>query len=197
MIVEPCWNACVCYRFAASGTSMLHKLRVDGGGGIRGCRFRQGLGKLVGRRPLQAARQCATCSRFSDFEHRGNRAIVHAKTGKSFQPKYQRKPDAQSAAGGVTSSANDVARWLSLLLQNGNFEGRQYRPSGALIPAMTAQVISVLPFSRCKAQPVRYGFRASESRRRAGQDQLIPEPSRWVPGLITRSSPRPGLELSC
>jgi CubicO group peptidase (beta-lactamase class C family) len=74
----------------------------------------------------------ATSSRFADFEKRPNRAFGHVKVGDGFQPKYQRLPDPESPAGGVSSSASDLARWLALVLQNGKFEGRQ------IIPAVTA-----------------------------------------------------------
>ena len=80
----------------------------------------------------------ATSSRFADFEKRPNRALGHVKVGDGFQPKYQRLPDAESPAGGVSSSANDLARWMALVLQNGTFEGRQIIPAEALLPAVTA-----------------------------------------------------------
>ena len=56
----------------------------------------------------------ATSSRFADFEKRPNRALGHVKVGEGFQAKYRRLPDPQSPAGGVSSSANDVARWMAL-----------------------------------------------------------------------------------
>ena len=54
------------------------------------------------------------------------------KVGDGFQPKYQRLPDPQSPAGGVSSSVNDLARWVAMVLQNGKFEGRQIIPADAL-----------------------------------------------------------------
>jgi CubicO group peptidase (beta-lactamase class C family) len=85
----------------------------------------------------------STSSRFADFEHRSNRAVGHVRTGDgSFQPKYQRQPDAQSPAGGVSSSANDMARWMSMVLQNGEFEGRRIVAAKPLLEAITPQVIS-------------------------------------------------------
>jgi CubicO group peptidase (beta-lactamase class C family) len=36
-----------------------------------------------------------------------------------------RRPDAQSAAGGVSSTVRDMARWMVMLLDEGRFEGRQ------------------------------------------------------------------------
>ncbi|WP_425908398.1 serine hydrolase [Nitrobacter sp. TKz-YC02] len=99
----------------------------------------------------------ATSSRFADFEKQTNHAIGHVKAGNGFQPKYQRRPDAQSAAGGVSSSANDLARWLALVLQNGEFEGRQIISADALLPAMTAEVVSIHSPS-ADARPSLYGY---------------------------------------
>ena len=99
----------------------------------------------------------ATSSRFADFERRPNRAFGHVKVGEGFQPKYQRLPDPQSPAGGISSSANDLARWMALVLQNGKFEGRQIIPSDALLPAVTAEIISTHS-SAVDARPSFYGY---------------------------------------
>lgn len=84
----------------------------------------------------------ATSSRFADFEKRENRAVNHARIDGAFRAKYQRRPDAQSPAGGVSSSVNDMARWLAMLTQGGRFEGREVIDAKALLQAMTAQTIS-------------------------------------------------------
>jgi CubicO group peptidase (beta-lactamase class C family) len=99
----------------------------------------------------------STSSRFADFEKQFNRAVGHVKVGNGFQPKYQRLPDAQSPAGGVSSSANDLARWMTMVLQNGKFEGRQIIPADALLPAVTAEIISTHS-SAVDARPSFYGY---------------------------------------
>jgi CubicO group peptidase (beta-lactamase class C family) len=83
-----------------------------------------------------------TSSRFSDFIDRANHAVGHMRVGDAFEPKYQRQPDAQSPAGGVSSSARDMARWMALVLQGGMYEGRRIVPADALLPAMTAEIVS-------------------------------------------------------
>jgi CubicO group peptidase (beta-lactamase class C family) len=45
-----------------------------------------------------------------------NRATIHAKVGDSFQALYERNPDAQSPAGGISSNVNDLAKWMQLIL---------------------------------------------------------------------------------
>jgi CubicO group peptidase (beta-lactamase class C family) len=85
----------------------------------------------------------STSSRFADFEQRTNRAVGHVRNpaGK-FEVKYQRQPDAQSPAGGVSSSARDMARWMSMVLQGGVYDGKPIVDAGALLPAVTAEIIS-------------------------------------------------------
>lgn len=98
-----------------------------------------------------------TSSRFADFEAQANRASGHVRTAEGYQPKYQRRPDEQSPAGGVSSTANDLARWMIMMLDEGQFEGRQIIPADALLPAMTAQAISS-PAGSVDARPGFYGY---------------------------------------
>jgi CubicO group peptidase (beta-lactamase class C family) len=107
-------------------------------------------------RPLHMDR---TSSRFADFEKRPNRAYGHVKSGGAYQPKYQRQPDAQSPAGGVSSSANDMAQWLAMLIDNGNVQGQPLIPAAALLPAITPQVISrAATAPTVRADMYGYGF---------------------------------------
>lgn len=84
----------------------------------------------------------STSSRFADFIGRPNRAAGHVLINGQYEAKYQRQPDAQSPAGGVSSSANDMARWVSMVLQGGMFEGKRIIAADALLPAITAQIVS-------------------------------------------------------
>lgn len=85
----------------------------------------------------------ATSSRYADFTGRPNRAATHVKVGDGYQPRYHRDPDAQSPAGGVSSSVNDMARWLAMVLADGSFDGTQIIAPEALLQAITPQVISI------------------------------------------------------
>lgn len=98
-----------------------------------------------------------TSSRFADFANRPNRAAPHVKVGARYETKFQRQPDAQSPAGGVSSSVRDLARWMTMVMQNGTFAGRQIIPSDALLPAITAQTISSPSFA-VDARPGMYGY---------------------------------------
>ncbi|MFW0789064.1 serine hydrolase [Gordonia sp. CPCC 205333] len=81
----------------------------------------------------------STSARYDDFLTRPNRAVLHAKIDGRFQPLYQRDADAQAPAGGVSSNVKDLARWMTLLLAGGKYEGRQVIPADALLEAMTPQ----------------------------------------------------------
>ncbi|MGR7993731.1 serine hydrolase [Xanthobacter sp. ZOL 2024] len=98
----------------------------------------------------------ATSSRFSDFMARANRAVPHVHEKEVFVAKYQRQPDAQSPAGGVSSSARDMGRWLAFVLGNGTVDGHEIAPASALLPAITAQIISA-PSATPTARPSFYG----------------------------------------
>lgn len=96
----------------------------------------------------------STSARFADFEKRSNRATPHVKVGVRFEPKYQRKPDAQAPAGGVSSSVNDLARWLAMVTQGGAVEGRAFIDAKTLLPAMSPQAFS----ARASTFTARSGF---------------------------------------
>jgi CubicO group peptidase (beta-lactamase class C family) len=96
----------------------------------------------------------ATSSRFGDYAARDNRAFLHVRTASGFEPKYQRQPDAQSPAGGVSSNVRDLARWMAMVLDGGSYDGREIVARDALLPAITPQIVS----SRAYAADARAGF---------------------------------------
>lgn len=112
------------------------------------------LAEAVLYRPLGMT---STSSRFADFEQRPDRAVGHVKVGNGYEPKYQRQPDAQSPAGGVSSSVNDLARWMAMILQNGEFDGKRIITEDALLPAIRAEMISS-PSYAADARPGFYGY---------------------------------------
>ena len=56
---------------------------------------------------------------------RKNKALGHVQVDGKWVQKFKRDPDAQSPAGGVSASVNDVAKWMRLQLANGKFDGKQ------------------------------------------------------------------------
>jgi len=85
----------------------------------------------------------STSSRFSDFNALQNKALGHVLQDGKWVQKFRRQPDAQSPAGGVSSSVNDMAKWMRLQLANGKFDGKQIVDEKALVethhPAMLTQ----------------------------------------------------------
>src|SRR5690606_3478733 len=90
--------------------------------------------------------------------------VTHVKVNGSYVHGQERDPDAQSPAGGVSSSVNDMARWLSFLLAGGSYGGRQIVDPAALLPAISPQMISGAPANPDeRAGFYGYGFNVSTS----------------------------------
>jgi len=58
----------------------------------------------------------STSSRYVDFMARRNKALGHVLVDGKWTQKFKRDPDAQSPTGGVSSSVNDLTKWLQLQL---------------------------------------------------------------------------------
>lgn len=95
-------------------------------------------------------------SRLSDFLARTNRARGHVWMDGRWVAKYQRKPDAQSPAGGASSSVNDMAQWMRLHLNGGTFNGQPIVSVEAL--AETYRPHMVTEPQPTKAAAERYGL---------------------------------------
>src|SRR6266480_585540 len=98
----------------------------------------------------------STSSRYADFVARPNKALGHVLADGKWVPKFKRNPDAQSPAGGVSSSVNDVAKWLRLQLGNGKFDGKQIVDEKALTE--THQPNMLTGFSPFTGLPSFYGL---------------------------------------
>jgi CubicO group peptidase (beta-lactamase class C family) len=98
----------------------------------------------------------STSSRYADFIARRNKALGHVLVGGKWVQKFKRDPDAQSPAGGVSSSVNDVAKWMRLQLANGKFEGKQIVNEKAL--AETHHPHMLTGFSPFTGLPSFYGL---------------------------------------
>jgi CubicO group peptidase (beta-lactamase class C family) len=81
-------------------------------------------------------------SRHADFLTKENRAHLHVLVNGKWLAKYDRDPDAQSPAGGVSSSVRDLAQWLRLCLGGGKIDGRQVVNQETLPEMFRPQVIS-------------------------------------------------------
>ncbi|GAA1458672.1 serine hydrolase [Williamsia maris] len=88
----------------------------------------------------------STSSRYSDFISRPDHAIGHIKIDGKWAPTtFQREPDAQSPAGGVSSSVNDMSHWLEMMLGDGTYQGRQIVSPESMVPAISPEIVSNPP----------------------------------------------------
>ncbi|MGF2951204.1 serine hydrolase, partial [Mycobacterium sp. THU-M116] len=113
----------------------------------------------------------STSSRYADFLARPDHAVGHVKVGDTWEPRFQRDPDPQSAAGGVSSSVHDMARWLTMLLANGTYAGQRTTSPEALLPAITPQVVSI-PATNPKARTGFYGHGFNVTVSSSGRTEL-------------------------
>jgi len=86
-----------------------------------------------------------TSSRYADFENAENRAPGHVLVNGKWVAKYKRQPDAESPAGGVSSTVRDLTQWMRLQLGNGMFEGSPIIDSKALSETHIPQMVSRPP----------------------------------------------------
>lgn len=85
----------------------------------------------------------STSSRFSDYENRTNKAALHVMIdGQPFN-RFVREADAEAPAGGVSSSARDLAKWVRLQLDQGKWNGKQLIDANALAETHKPQVCRV------------------------------------------------------
>lgn len=84
--------------------------------------------------------------RYSDFAAQENRASLHVRAANGeWVPKFDRKPDPQSPAGGASASIDDVARFMRLQLGGGSFEGKPVIDPAALAVTHAPHAMPALP----------------------------------------------------
>jgi CubicO group peptidase (beta-lactamase class C family) len=87
----------------------------------------------------------STSSHYEDFAASDNRAFLHVRKDGKWNSESVRNADAQSPAGGVSSSVKDVAKWMRLQLNDGTFNGKQVVASAPLAETHRPQIISHAP----------------------------------------------------
>ncbi|MFE6816150.1 serine hydrolase [Streptomyces sp. NPDC057677] len=96
-----------------------------------------------------------TSSSFQDFVSNPDRAHGHVKQADgTWKAQFVRDPDAQSPAGGVSSSARDMAVWLRLQLANGTLDGKRIVAEDALDLTHHPEAVAV----PARAPAARTGF---------------------------------------
>ena len=97
-----------------------------------------------------------TSSRYADFLVRSNKALGHVQENGKWVQKYKRDPDTESPAGGVSSSVNDLAKWMRLQLADGQFDGKRIVDEKALSVTRSPQILT--GFSPLDGLPTFYGL---------------------------------------
>lgn len=98
----------------------------------------------------------STSSQYSDFVACKNRAFGHVLTDGKWVAKYKRDPDTESPAGGVSSSVNDLAKWMRLQLGDGKFNGNQIIAADAVAETHDRHMLT--GFSPLTGLPGFYGL---------------------------------------
>jgi CubicO group peptidase (beta-lactamase class C family) len=84
----------------------------------------------------------STSSRFDEYMARPDRAVGHIHVDGRYEPDYVRDAQAEAPAGGVSSSVNDMTKWLTMMLANGSYDGKTIVEEKALLPAITPQSVA-------------------------------------------------------
>ena len=98
----------------------------------------------------------STSSRYADFIARTNKALGHVRENGKWVQKYKRDPDAESPAGGVSSSVNDLEKWMRLQLADGQLDGKPLVDEKALSVTHSPQMLT--GFSPLTGLPTFYGL---------------------------------------
>jgi CubicO group peptidase (beta-lactamase class C family) len=114
--------------------------------------------KLIEEKLYKPLGMKSTSSRYADVEAARNRAYLHVCIDGKWAAKLKQDDDAQSPAGGVSSSARDLAQWMRLQLGNGKFEGRQIIDADALAETHRPMIVSKPPANPSKDRATCYGL---------------------------------------
>ncbi|MFI2435820.1 serine hydrolase [Streptomyces sp. NPDC018693] len=87
----------------------------------------------------------STSSSFADYEKAKNKAAPHVKSGDTWRAEQVRDADAQSPAGGASSTVRDMTKWMRLQMDNGKFGGRQLIDADALEQTHLPHILSSPP----------------------------------------------------
>ncbi|MGW5850708.1 serine hydrolase [Streptomyces sp. NPDC055254] len=102
--------------------------------------------KLAADTLFKPAGMTRTSTEFSAFTDSPDRAATHVKNPDgTWSPRFVRDPDAQAPAGGVSSTARDMSRWLRLQLAGGTLDGKRIVPAETLARTHRPEIVSQPP----------------------------------------------------
>lgn len=135
----------------------------------------------------------STSARYDDYLAREDRAEINALIDGTFEARFERDPDPESPAGGVSSSVVDLAKWMQLVLADGELEGEAFIAPEALLPAISGQIVSARP-SAPDQRGGAYGYGFNVGTAVDGQP-TISHSGAFILGAGTNYRMLPGLDL--
>lgn len=84
----------------------------------------------------------SSSARHDDFLAQENRASTHILINDTFEALFERNPDPQSPAGGVSSNVIDMAKWMNMVLAQGELKNATYINSADILAATTGQMVT-------------------------------------------------------
>lgn len=87
----------------------------------------------------------SSSARSADYRARPDRATGHIRVGGSWQIGPGRDPDAQAPAGGISSTVEDLSRWIRLQLAGGELDGTRIVAEEALAETHTPHILRTPP----------------------------------------------------
>ncbi|MFD9304881.1 serine hydrolase [Streptomyces sp. NPDC060048] len=99
--------------------------------------------KLADDTLFKPAGMMRTSTEFSAFDTAPDHAATHVRNPDgTWSPRFVRDPDAQAPAGGVSSTAGDMARWMRLQLGDGMLDGKRIVPADTLARTHVPEIVS-------------------------------------------------------
>lgn len=91
---------------------------------------------------FEPAGMTSTSFSYDDFLAEPDTATLHVKIDGEFTPGFERTPDPQAPAGGLSSNVTDMNRWLLLQLDEGQLDGEQIINAEALAETKRSHINS-------------------------------------------------------
>ncbi|WP_328740346.1 serine hydrolase [Streptomyces erythrochromogenes] len=99
--------------------------------------------KLSEDKLFKPAGMTRTSTEFAAYAESPDRAWGHVRNPDgTWSPRYVRDADAQTPAGGASSTVRDMSRWLRLHLDTGSLDGKRIVPADALARTYQPEVVS-------------------------------------------------------
>lgn len=137
-----------------------------------------------------------TTSSFAEYTADPNHAVGHRVIDGQWRvTPEQLNDDIATAAGGVASSAADMARWLRLLLAGGSFEGSRVVDAAALAEAMVPQMLMPMHPADPSASRGGYGYGFQVGQLSGTAHTVITHSGAFAQGAGTMVAVVPALDL--